>query len=138
MLSLGFIYELYSPINCTNIFLFEALSWRLILSQPYIGWINMKTYSLTNFTSLWDDLFLAVTGNRFKVWNYNFSGPTGICLFEFSSVNSEIKCKVCSKLNRSTRRCFGVFIINFIISMLFKCFFTDFEHVDARWNTLLP
>ena len=30
--------------------------------------------------------------------------------------------------NRSNRRCFGVFIVNF----------AEFEHVKARWNALLP
>ena len=32
------------------------------------------------------------------VWDYSFSGPTSIYLFKFSSNNSRIKCKMCSKL----------------------------------------
>ena len=30
-------------------YLFEPLLWKFILSQPYIGWINIKTYAQTNF-----------------------------------------------------------------------------------------
>ena len=28
---------------------FEVLSWKIILSQPYVGWARVKTYSPTNF-----------------------------------------------------------------------------------------
>ena len=31
--------------------LFEALFWKFILSQPSVGWIKMKRYSPTNFSS---------------------------------------------------------------------------------------
>ena len=49
--------------------------------------------------------------------------------------------------NTSTRHCTGVFDVNFgyiwhvvIVFFLFVClfFFADFEHVNARWNSLLP
>ena len=42
-------------------YLFEMLSWKPILSQPYVGWIEMKTYSPTNFISPYDNIFLTVT-----------------------------------------------------------------------------
>ena len=90
----------------------------------------MKTYSLTNFTSLWDDLFLAVTGNKFKVWNYNFSSPTGICLFEFSSVNSGIKSKVCSKLNIEAP---GVVLVFLLSTLLLACCLNVFLLTLNMW-----
>ena len=35
------------PWNKTNIqgstYLFEVLSWKFIFSQPYVGWVKMKT-----------------------------------------------------------------------------------------------
>ena len=64
--------------------------WKFILSQPYIGWISMKTCSLTNFHSPQDNIFLPVTENKFIVRNYSFSGSTSICLLEFSNNNSRI------------------------------------------------
>ena len=32
-------------------YLFQMLSWKFIILQPYVGWIKMKTYSATNFAS---------------------------------------------------------------------------------------
>ena len=41
--------------------------------------------------------------------------------------------------HRSTRRCSGFFIVNFEnILHVVQVFFTDFEHENAGWNTLLP
>ena len=42
-------------------------------------------------------LYISVTENKFIIWNYSFSGPTGIYLFEFSN-NEKIICEICSKL----------------------------------------
>ena len=43
-------------------------------------------------------MFLAITENKLIMWNYRFSGPTGTDLYEFSNINSRIKCEICSKL----------------------------------------
>ena len=42
--------------------------------------------------------------------------------------------------NRSTRRCSGVFIVNFEYTwhVVQAFFLADIERVNARWNTLLP
>ena len=42
-----------------------------------------------------------------------------------------------TKLNRNTKRCSGVFIVD--CDMLLWCIIlAEFEHVNGRWNTLLP
>ena len=92
--------------------LFEVQSWKFILSQPYLGWIKMKTYSQTNFSSPQDNLFL--TENKLIVWNCSFSGLTGIYLFKFSNTNSKIKCKICSKL---TIEAPGIALISLLLSV---------------------
>ena len=74
------------------------LSWKFIVCQPYVRRIKMKTYNPTNFPSPWENIFLKATEDKFIVWNYHFSGPNTIYLFEFSNTNSRIKCKICSKL----------------------------------------
>ena len=43
-------------------------------------------------------LYISVTENKFIIWNYSFSGPTGIYLFEFSNNENIIICEICSKL----------------------------------------
>ena len=60
-------------------------------------WIKLKTHSPTYFPSPQDNIFLTVTEKNIS-WNYFFSAPTRIYLFEFSNNNSRIKCKICSKL----------------------------------------
>ena len=77
---------------------FEVLSRKVILSQPYVGWIRMKTCSPTNCPRPWDTVYPTTTENKFIVWNYSFLGPTDIYFFEFSSNESRIKCEICSKL----------------------------------------
>ena len=79
-------------------YLFEKLSWKCILLQPFFVWRKMKTYSLTSFPSSWDNIFLTVSENKFIVWNNHFSGPTSTFLLEFGNINSGIKCKIYSKL----------------------------------------
>ena len=45
-------------------YLFEVLLWKFILSQPYVQWIKMKTYSPTNCSSPLDKIVLTVTEKR--------------------------------------------------------------------------
>ena len=62
---------------------FEVLMWKFVLSQPYNGWIKMKAYSPTNFPSSSQPIGQYISHSYWKqfiVWNYHFSGPTGICL----------------------------------------------------------
>ena len=86
--------------------------------------------------------YFSVTKNRFIFWN---SGPTGIYLFEFSNNNSWIKCEIRSKLTLTIEGP-DVVLVSILLTLnifdtLFYCFlfifFADFEHVNARWNTLL-
>ena len=79
-------------------YLFEVLSWKCIFSQPYVGWIKMKIYIAQQILPVHGIICLSDTENKFIVWNYCFSGPTNIYLFEFSNINNRIKCKICSKL----------------------------------------
>ena len=72
----------------------------------------MKTCSPTNFPSPLNNMFLAVTENKFIVWNHIFSDPTSIYLFEFSNNIIRIKREILKVNNRCNRRC-GVFIIYF-------------------------
>ena len=119
-------------------YIFEALSGNFILSQPYVRWINMNTYSPTNFPSPWDDIFITVTENNRFVWNNSFLDPTSIHLLEFSNFDSRIKCKLCSKLTMEARDIVLVSLLSTlnIFCMFFKCFIADFEHVITWWNTL--
>ena len=80
----------------------EVLSWKFVVLQSYFGWIRMKTCSPKKFSPKNSHrmIFLAVTKNKLIVWNYIFSDPTSIYLFEFSNNNRIIKCKICSKLTR--------------------------------------
>ena len=79
-------------------------------------------------------MFLTVTENKFIVWNYRFSGLTSIYLFEFSNIN---KVRNMFKVNnRITRRCSGVFIVNFeYIWHVVLVFFIDFEHANGVCST---
>ena len=86
------------PVIQGYTYIFEGLSWKVILSQPYVGWIRIKTHSLTNFPSPKGNIFLTVTENKFIVWNYSSSGSTGIYFIEFNNNDSRIKWEVCSKL----------------------------------------
>ena len=62
--------------------------------------------------NIWPNKFSqSITENKFIVWNYHFSGPTSIYLFECSNINSRIKCKIC----------------------VLVCFFADLEHGNCRY-----
>ena len=113
--------------------LFEELPWKLILSQSYVGWIRMKTCSPTNFPSPLDNIFLTVTENKFIVWNYIFSGPTSIYLFEFWNDNSKIKCELRLKFKIEAPEVVlvGVFIVNFEyiwhVVLVFSCWLWTYK-----------
>ena len=73
--------------------------------------------------------YISHTQNKFIVWNYSFSGPTGIYLLEFSNINSRIKCEICSKL---TIEAPDVVLVSLLLTLnmfgtLFKCFLAKFE-----------
>ena len=51
---------------------------KFIHSEPYVGWKKMKTYTQTNFSTPWSNIFLTVTVNKFIFWNYHFSGLISI------------------------------------------------------------
>ena len=80
-------------------YLVEKLSLIFTFLQPYVGWIGWKHIAQQLFPahlgqiishSYWKQIFI--------VWNYHFSGPTSIYLFEFNNTNSRIKCEICLKL----------------------------------------
>ena len=108
-------------------YLFEALSWKFILSQPYVGWINMKAYINTNFANPEDNIFFPVTKNKFFSLNYSFSGPNNMYLFEFNNNNSRIKCEICLKLTLTTEAAdiilVSIFLTLNLFDTLFQCFF---------------
>ena len=61
-------------------------------------------------------------------------------LFEFSSNNSIIMCQICSKLTIEASDIVMVSLM-LILNIFDTCvvaFFANFEHVNARSNTLLP
>ena len=67
-----------------------------------------------------------------------FSHPTSISLFEFSD-NCRIKYKISSKLTiEATDTVLVSLLLTLNIFETFLVFFVEFEHVNARWNTLLP
>ena len=78
----------------SSTYLFEVPSWKFIRSQPWVGRIKVKTYN-PSFPAR-RTIYFSVTENKFAVWNYRFSGPAGIYLFEFSNINSGIKCTIFS------------------------------------------
>ena len=61
-------------------------------------------------------------------------------LFGFSNNNSRINCKLHSKLTTEAPdvALMSLLLTLNIFNLLFQCFFADFEHVNAGWNTLLP
>ena len=75
-------------VNQDSTYLLEALSWKFIFSQPKVGWIRMKSCIPINFSSPQDNVFPTVTERKFIIWNYSFSGPTSVYLFELSNNNS--------------------------------------------------
>ena len=87
-------------------------------------------------------IYPTITENKFIIWNYSFSGPNRIYLFEFSN-NDNIICEICSKLTIEASDIvlgYLLFTLNiFDVVLVGVCFVVvDFEHVNARWNSLLP
>ena len=117
-------------------YLFGVLSWKFTLSQHYVGWIKMKTYSPTNCRCSYDHVFPTVTGNKFIFWNYSFSGPNYIYLF--NNNHSRIKCKICSKLSIEAPDFVLVSLFWIYLTYCSSIFFSNFEHVIVEQNTLLP
>ena len=65
-------------------------------------WVNLNDENIepNKISQPIGQYILTVTENKRYVWNYGFSGPTNIYLFEFSYINNKIKSKICSKLTR--------------------------------------
>ena len=55
-----------------------------------------------------------VTEDKFVVWNFCFSGPTSLYLFEFSNTNSRTKCKICLKLKIEVA---DVVLVSFLLTL---------------------
>ena len=71
-------------------------------------------------------------------WNYSFSGPNSIKLFEFRNNNSKAKWDVFSKL---TIEAPNILLVSVLLKLnIFdtcsSVIFADFEHVNANWNTI--
>ena len=114
------IYEDYAVVQCSTYF-FQALSRKVLLLLSYFGWIKMKRSSPAifpahrkYFPSYWKQIY---------VWNYIFSDPISIYLFEFSNNNSGIKCTICSKLTIKAKNVlvslniFDTFLVLFWLSL---------------------
>ena len=108
----------------------------------YVGWIKMKAYSQNKFFQP-IGLYFSVTENKFTVWKYSFSGPTGIYLFKYS----KLKCKIYSKLTKKDQKSIWRYCKlwidlthcpSVVFFMLLFFVVADSEHVNGRWNTLLP
>ena len=69
----------YPLVHQGSTYLFKVSSWKFVLSQPYVGWIKVKIYSLTYFSSPYDDIFLTGTENKFIDWYYCFLDSTNNC-----------------------------------------------------------
>ena len=80
------------------------------LSFGNFGWINIAQQ------------IFSVTENKFIVWNYRFSDPTSIYLFEFSNINNRIKCKICLKLTTE------------VTDVILVLSITNFEYI---WHSVL-
>ena len=78
--------------------------------------------------------FPTVTENKFIICNYSFSSPAGTSLFESSNNDNIILCRICSKLKIEA----SAIVLVYLMLTLNNFFFVDFEHVNARWNSLLP
>ena len=76
-------------------------TWKFILSQPYVGWIKMKTYSPTNFSSPSQPIGQNISHKYWKQINcvkLPFLRPIRYSFAWISNINSRIKCKISSKL----------------------------------------
>ena len=69
----------------------------VLFSEPYVGFLKMKTCISKAFLQQQDNIFLTIIEN-------NSLSETNVFeyLFEFSSNNSRINCKICSKLTIET------------------------------------
>ena len=114
-------------------YLFKAQLWKFIHSQAYVGWIKMKTYSPTSFPSPQENIFLTVTENKFIVWNYHFSGPASIYLFEFSNINSRIKCEICLKLTTEVPH---VVLVSLLLTLNIFYFKDTMKAYFSYWHSL--
>ena len=78
-------------------YFFEKLLWKVILSQPYFGWIGMKTWP--NKISL--HIGKCICHSCWKQIHclklYILRPKKYLLLFKFSN-NNRIKCEICSKL----------------------------------------
>ena len=104
----------YQNIQKGSAYFYDTLSWKSILSQPYGGWIKWKHVAPTNFPGPKDNIFLTVTGNKFVVWNYIFSGSINIYLFECRNINQRINCKICSNL---TIEAPGILLVSLMLTL---------------------
>ena len=68
----------FPEVNQGSNYLFEVPSWKFILCKPYVRWINIAQHIFPTCRTI----YFSVTENIF-IWNYRFSGPTSIYLFEF-------------------------------------------------------
>ena len=104
-----------------------------------LSFCNLKTCSLTNFPSAEHYIYIYIIYIYIYIYIYtpfyHYSSLTSICFFEFSNVNSRIKCKICSKLTIEVPDYVLVsLLLTFdIFVMLFQCVFAEFEHVNDRW-----
>ena len=112
---------------------YEALPINVLLSSSRFGWIKMKSCSPTIFPA--HRTILLITENKFIAWNYIFSDPVSIYLFEFSNNNGGIKCEICSNV---TIKATDVLVSLNIFDTFLGLFLAELEHVNARWNTLMP
>ena len=76
-------------------------------------------------------IFFPVTENKFIVWHYCFSDPASFNLFEFSNINSNIKCDICSKLIIEAPDIFLVFLLLTLTIFDTLCFYGDLEPVKV-------
>ena len=77
----------------------ENLSFHNLMLGKW-GWKHVAQQ--LNFPSPENIIYPTVTENKFNIWNYSFSGPTGIYLFEFSNNGNIIMWEICSKLTIET------------------------------------
>ena len=80
-----------------NIFVTELSFRNLLLGEQggkFVAQQIVPAYRTSYFSS--------VTEHKSIVRNYNFSGPIGIYLFEFSNYISRTKSEICSKLTIET------------------------------------
>ena len=79
-------------------YLFEAMSWKVIFSQPYFGWIGMKTWPNKISLHIGKCISHSCWKKKFHCLKLYILRPKKyLLLFKFSN-NNRIKCEICSKL----------------------------------------